>query len=413
MPPGDYRAESPLALHANTTLLGTGARLYNRVAAGTMLQLESGCRVFGLEIEGSGNGAYDEAGRGISIIGTLRNFKSQILLEDVFLHDLGGYGVYSEFAEHVRINRSRIEQIGYAGIMALSPRYWHVFRTRVQRITPGTSGNAYGISFTRVSSAGITNFPRAKSCTVEKCHIEDIPLWEGLDTHSGEDCKFIGNTVLNCKVGIALVSTGVGSNSHVAPLRNLVHGNTILGNGTGSGIQVAGAGNRGITGSWNELAEGNLLSNNSLNNCGVAGNGNEGAIYLVRTRGTIIIGNRIKEPRCNGVAFYYDNYDFLVTGNRIQDPWDDRFAAPSCVDLTSEHHTGVITGNVFAKKNSTLGNYVGVHGVRAALPATITLVLGPNENTCSTPYQGIEGGASSFPRVLWEWIKPVGLGIDR
>ena len=392
MPPGDYKSESALTLPDDTVLLARDARIYNTGAAATMIHLNSGCQVFGLELEGTGNASYVDAGRGFSIIGTVSSYKSNILLEDCYVHDFSGYGVFSEFPEHVKINRGRYFDIGHAGIQAKSPRHWNIYRTHIKGVTPGDAvGNAYGITFTRQSSTDTVNFPKPKDCAAERNLIEDVDIWEGLDTHSGEDCKFINNVVLNCKVGIAAVSTGVGSDEYAAPMRTLIQGNTIIGNGTGSGIQVAGAKVFGQVGTWNELAEGNIVANNILEDCGQAENSNNGAIYVVTTRRTVVSGNTVKRPRPHGILFYFDNYGFVIDGNSVEDPFDNVVTVPGGIVMRAENNQGIVSGNTLERLNAALGTYVAVRGIYVVSNATTFLTIGPNRNTFTTPIYGATG----------------------
>lgn len=385
IPPGNYLVTSTITIPANTIVEAYGARIFNTSTHFTLVALDSGCRVFGLEVEGAGNGSYDADGRAIAITGTLADYKQNVHLQDCYFHDLGAYAVHSSFASDVFLERCRMINVGYTGVMVFSGIRWLVSRCHIKGLGPGTSSNAYGVAFTRSSVADLVAFPRSKDCTVQFCTIEDNLIWEALDTHGGENCAFIGNTIRNCKIGIACVS----SVSVASPLRCRVIGNTITGIGGGYGIAM--------TGTAAELAQGNVILGNTLKDCGQAANDLSGAIYCASTRAAVVDGNTIEAPRPNGIIWYFDNYGFSCNGNSIQDPWDNAAALPACIICRSNNNQGTISGNTLERVNTALGTNVALRGIYVVGSTTGNILsIGPNRNTCVVAMSNTTGANFTF-----------------
>lgn len=389
LPKGTYKVSDPITMATNTTLLAYGAKIINTSAAETILQVNTGCKVLGLEIEGSGNGSYDDLGRAIAITGVVGTYKSDILIQDCFIHDVAGYGIRADFAERVRVIGGRVEDIGYAGIMGLSVTDMTIDGAHVKNLTPGTAGNAYGISLTRTSSStNLATFPRSKNSKIINCTVENNTLWEGIDTHAGEEILIQGNTLKNCKTGIAVVRSALvaGTDGH-APRNVRVIGNHIEGIATAPGISVTGA--TGVLGTPLEYAPGIVIQGNTLYNCGEAGNTLSGAIYLTDTKGAIVSGNYLRASLVAGINFYTDNKDFSATGNTIIDVWDNTVTVPGGIVLRSSYNYGTVSGNTLLREDTALGTYVSVRGISTVDPANAALTIGPNRNTFTDQYVGI------------------------
>lgn len=66
----------------------------------------------------------------------------------------------------------------------------------------GGPPNAYGISFSHLKRASNSAHPAPQRCLAGGNLIQNIPLWSGLDTHSGIGITFAHNRVYKCKIGI-------------------------------------------------------------------------------------------------------------------------------------------------------------------------------------------------------------------
>lgn len=393
-PYGSSFKVTSLTIPDNTIIIGYGAKIYSSTA-GALLSIGNGVKIYGLEIQGLGNGAYNDNDRGIQIQGTWNgtaiNYVTSVLFEDCYIHDFGGYGAHITYAKHVRFNRCKIENIGYAGILTLSCENVHVTgNSHIRNITPGSGGLAYGVTFTR--NFGVTDlvqYPRSKDCSVIDSTIEDIPLWEGLDTHGGQNIMFQNNTIRNCKVGIACVAaTGDGGTFIYGVQECTALGNHIYGLGLGYGIVFEGVSA--------DYASACIAQGNQLFRCGAQGNNINGAIRFSYTKGIVINGNTLNECYSHGISLYNENKRFSVTGNNIRDVQDNTFSLASCVGIRSTGNEGVISGNTLTRENTALNTYVSQAGILISTSTSNDIVIGINSNNCATQVSGGNGQSVKY-----------------
>lgn len=383
-----YRITSPLTVSANTTIIAFGAKIINTSGAETIFHLNSGCRILGMEVEGNGNAAYDDLGRAFSLIGTVLNYISDVVISECYIHDVSGYGVYAEFAERVKISGGRIFNSGYAGAGFLSCAGCNVSGVHIKGVGPGTAGNAYNVFFSRrATNTSLAVFPRSIDCKADFNILEDNPLWEALDTHGGENIQFIGNTIRNCKYGIAVVASRlVAGVDGYAPLNCRVIGNNISGGLDGYGIAFAGA--LGASeGSPIERASG-VISGNTLEDCGISNNSIAGAMFIHTTVGVSVVGNTLNKSRSNAICLTSDNESICIVGNMIHDAWDDVYTIPAGIAIRSSFNRAVISGNALLRDDTSLGVFVSVRGINVSIPADNETEINGNRNTFTTPYSG-------------------------
>ena len=188
--------------------------------------------------------------------------------------------------------------------MGLSIKNLHLSECLVRDLTGDGTGNAYGVSLTRkADTSDTTNYPFSSDCIVTNNIIKDIPTWHALSTHAGNNPIFSNNYIENCQIGVHLGSTtGDDSVDFASANHCVVDGNVIYGIGTGNGIEC-------MNGNINEanIGAGNVISNNTLTDCGIDDDASNGAIIIGYTKGTIITGNSIYTPYSNGISLYYKN----------------------------------------------------------------------------------------------------------
>jgi len=392
-PKGNYLVSNSLTIPADTTIFGYGARVFDTVTQRSLIIVDTGVSIYGLEVEGAGNTGYDTSGRLLSCTGTVSTYKSNIKLIDCYLHDVGRSAIEFEFVENVFIDRCRIENCGFAGFRGTAVTSNKITNSSFKGFTPGASGNVYAIAFTRREiSSDLDVYPRSKNCTVNGCVIEDATIWHGLDTHAGEHIVFSNNIIRGCSMGVSLVKTqdgGGGDNDHASQNCTVV-GNTIYGLGTGGGIVVSGAGS-GVVGTVTEYATGNVIANNTLIECGEEGNAAQGTIHIVNTKGTVISGNTLKDCYSIGIAITSDNDGYSITGNVIVDVQDDTTGACPAIKILSEYNVGTISGNTLRRINDALNTYVMERGIYISTSDNNETVIGPNYNNCVTEFAGVGG----------------------
>lgn len=365
-----------------------GAKLQTAVNGTTFLNATAALSIMGGEIYGRGNSVYTAQETLISWSGAnSAAYVSGLLIKDCTIHSVGAYGVYSLFGQEAAIENCYFYDIGYAAVLALSAVDWRIASGTVDTVSPGTSGNAYGISFSRLTTDTTTVYPFSTNCTVIGVTVQNIPLWAALDTHGGQNCQFIGNTVINCKYGVAIGSSlNTGGVYTYAPQNCKSIGNTITSAAGGNGINITGAGT--VLGTPIQNASGCASIGDTLIGGGLAGASTNGAFVAFYTEGMQIVGLTSVDALVNGICLYHDNYDFTISGGSITDPHDPSQIC-NCVCMDADYNTGVISGISTLKVNAALDTHVADRGITITVATNSSLVLGATRNTCPTHYAGI------------------------
>ncbi|MCM3359760.1 right-handed parallel beta-helix repeat-containing protein [Psychrobacillus sp. MER TA 171] len=382
---------SGLKVPDNTTIIGYGSKIYNDKKHMTLLTIGSGVKIYGLEIQGAGNKEAGVKGIGININGpNSANYAKNIVIHDSFIHDIGFYGIKAEFADNVTVTNTNIEDIGYAGIGGFSVSNFNVDKSHIKAIAPGTDGNAYGVFFSRKGSkSDLKQYPRSKDSSVTNSTIEDIPLWEALDTHGGENITFNHNKIRNAKVGIAFVNaTGDGKKGIFGTQRSTAKCNQIEGIGKGCGIIVAG--------STSDYSSGLTISGNQLTNAGKEGSSISGAICAKLTKDLIIEENTLKNSFANAISINTHNTQFLITKNKIQDVQDKTYVVPAAIAIRSTDNEGTISQNVITGDGKLSNKYVNVRGINISTKTNVKLKIGTNTNTFKLPIAGGTGSHVTY-----------------
>lgn len=382
IPAGNYLVTGTIAIPANTTVYAYGARIFDVTTHRTLVTMTSGSKLFGLELEGVDHTVIDSDGIGISIIGDdADNYKADIVIRDCYIHDMGFYGIYNNFVEDLKIINTRLINIGYGGYMGLSVENIHAIHCWVKDVT-GNGTNAYGFAFTRkANTSDTTTYPWSRDSSVMYSKIEDIPVWNALNTHAGIGIDFSHNTIINCKDGIRFGgTTGDAGVAFGAPHRCVAHGNTIYGIGTGNGINC--------NGSTATQGASNVITGNTIYQGGIDDDSNNGGIYVAYTDDTVVNGNALYQPYSNGIVFYYLNNGFSCTGNSVIDVQTTTDTAPGCITVRSQYNEGVISGNSLVRDNTDVNNYVSLIGIKISTNTNNSIKIGQNFNSCTTAISG-------------------------
>jgi hypothetical protein len=159
----------------------------------------------------SGTGVYTASEIGIIAIGT----SAAVPLSSIYigpqleLRWWGSDGIVLQYVVDFDIRGNTIHDCGYAGVHHLTTKRGTIHGNEVYNITPGTSGNAYGISGTFYGSptnsrSDANHFPIG--IDVGHNYVHDIPLWIGIDFHGAFDCDVHDNRVNNCWTAIQVAS---------------------------------------------------------------------------------------------------------------------------------------------------------------------------------------------------------------
>lgn len=318
---------------------------------------------------------------------------SNVTIEDVEIDNWGMHGILLTYVNDFGVLRNKLSNLYYTGIGTVSCIRGTVQQNKVKTVV-GTP-LAYGIFFARNSTASLVTDPRSADILCANNDVQDVPNWEGLDTHAGQRISFIGNNVKACKKGIVVGPATDGANPTFAPLDVNVMGGSVDSLVTdGSmdvGILFQGAGN--TVGSPVELATGSVIGV-TVRGHGDQSNSISAAIILQTTRGVVVMGNPIIEPSPHGVFLYHDNYEQVVWNNPVTDAWSTTQANTSAVHVNSDYQTGSLGGNSLSH-GSKSATHLNVWGLRvgSSLSNSLMQISANRFAAATTPYSIQTNGA--------------------
>jgi len=140
------------------------------------------------------------------------NLKTKnIRIEDPEIRDFGFGGIIPAYVDFFEVERFKISNIEYAGIMLLSCSNFMVYDGEVSSVgtrhPQGSSENAYGVVATRMTTSDVF-ISRSKHGIIQKVKCVWIPTWEAYDTHGGEDIIFIMCHAINCSTWMMIGGDG-------------------------------------------------------------------------------------------------------------------------------------------------------------------------------------------------------------
>jgi hypothetical protein len=366
-----YTVSTPATITRAMTVQGGSVT----ASASALLVAASNVTISGMTLRGPGGAG--SSNYAIQVSGpTDGAYLSNITLTGNTISDWDGDGVLARFVDGFTFSGNVISNISYAGIEGYSVRNGRITGNTIRNVT-GT-GNAYGIALTRGYGGGLAQNPRSSDVEVSGNTIEDVPNWEGLDTHAGQRIRFVNNTIRRCRNPIMVGASrdASGGPGIFAPLDVTVSGNVITDgdvSGRDVGIYFLGANaGSGVPGSWNELATG-VISGNTITGYGEQSNGDSAAIQIRDTSGLQVSGNTITEASPTAIEPYLNNVGFSISGNIITDPWSDSLSYAYGIYVHGDYNTGAISGNTFRR---------GTRSARSVLTEDIVVASFPH-NTVS------------------------------
>lgn len=309
----------------------------------------------------------------------------------------GAYGIALQYVNDVRVSRTKIHDVGYSGMAFLSCTHGRVMFNDVSSITPGTSGNAYGISCTHDSTgynadsevlAGRQRTATNPFCIdFHVCHneVSDIPVWRAIDFHGGFECKANHNTIYNTKYPIGMSSSS-GDAINYAGQNNEVNYNTIASTRRdGSATTVATLDGTAILINGGSSAQhinpqcvGNVIDGYGLNSA------SSGSIEATQVRNANITYNRLRNWQRYGI--FSNEGDGTIAGNIF-----DAVANASnsrCIWNDSSTYGWTIEHN----RHEAHGGTVAAEGLRIT-SSNPRCVVGSNYFEQATlPYVNADGG---------------------
>lgn len=248
----------------------------------------------------------------------------------IFNNIHSGYCICFTKSEFLSIRYNNIDHYSYSGIMFMNGCInCDVSYNRVYDGRDTSTSNRYPIS---ISGYLLVADRPAQNIKVYNNYIEDLsPYWEGIDSHSCENCEIVGNRIINTAYGIMLTSPTTPTLATGNSVSNvLVKNNYISTNGSGgvaNGI-IASVGVNGRGGVQNVRIENNrilILNNTSVHTSIAAGIGIRSSSRLLS-----ILNNYINNS-ARGISLSEGAVSVLIEGNDIE---GGLTAADSGIDLS-------------------------------------------------------------------------------
>jgi hypothetical protein len=402
---GCYKITSPLVIARALTLQGRNSAICQTRDATVGLSISaSNVQIDGLVLTGPGSSAMNDPSRAIQISGTFNSgspptYISDVSVTNTVISQWNAYGIYAAYVDRLTVSHNTFRNIVYSGISVISGTNGKIAYNTIDTIngnsTPG--GNAYGIALSRLQLDGgeLVSQPRTSNFSVYGNVVRNVPTWEGIDTHCGQQIAITGNTVQNTYYGIAAgPCQNALSVQAYAPLQVTISGNNVD-SGVTDGSRENGIHLIGVSSS--ARATGAIVGN-SIKGSGSQTNGISGGIVIEDTAGVPVVGNTIVNAAPTGITVYTDNVGFTVSGNSIVDPWTNSGGVGEAVGvrLASNSNTGTITGNSFST-NGLSATYLltsagtGI-GVRVDSAGGNAVELGRNQSAAAI-YLYDPGGA--------------------
>lgn len=385
-----YVPEGTFKISTNNVQVPAGTKITGR---GTVYQSQSGWEglvvagsnvtIEGITVKGprSAPGTYVGGEYAIQVVGASKDSrKTNITIRNVKMDLWGAYGVYMQFVKDFTISGCSVTNMGYTGIGVLSGEDGLIESTLVNNITPGSSGDMYGISLTIGGGTEADN-PRTARVKVANCTISNV-AWEALDSHGGIDFVFEGNTFIDNGNSIALVNSAY----------NAVENTTISGN---TFVQLAArpAKNSAIQ-AWGSSTS----QDTRVRNLVVTGNAIRGHSYgldLKYTRGAVVSNNTFDRV---ANAIHSDGWnDAFVFSNNSFDDLNSNTVNTAAIQLSGYgYDNGTIANNTLTRGGNT-DTYVSQFGVNVTgTPPSVSLRVIDNDFRAATHTKYAASDMSQF-----------------
>ena len=159
----------------------------------------------------------------IAASGTSSTPLRRVTVDKVIIDKSRYHGVWLEWCEDVKVTGTSITDFQYGAVMLVSVTRGEVSGCIIRNgLQEGGLVNAYGIAATDLVN---TVAGRSKDILITRNVVDNIPKWEGIDTHGGERITITDNIVTRCRDGIAAVAGN--SSRATAPKDLVISGNTI------------------------------------------------------------------------------------------------------------------------------------------------------------------------------------------
>jgi hypothetical protein len=213
------------------------------------------------------------------------------------------YGLLARFCESVSVLDNTITDVSYAAVMFESSRNSRVGSNTIRRVTGRP--NAYGIAVSR-KTGPLADYPLSSGFEIFSNRISDVPYWEGIDTHGGQDIEIHDNEIINARIGLMMTYS-----EGFAPRRCRAHHNVVR---AGTASPQTGA---EIVGLPSQHAEDCAIEYNSIDGFGTTGSVNGGSVRVQYADRPKVVWNRITNSLQSALVLFGDVQDADVSDNTI------------------------------------------------------------------------------------------------
>ncbi|MFI3198160.1 MAG: right-handed parallel beta-helix repeat-containing protein [Methylococcaceae bacterium] len=368
-PKGIYNTigQITIAYSIETIGEGKGNTIINCTSLGTnkaaFLATASNCSFKDFTLVGPSTAAYVADEQGIWLYGTSGSPKSGGVINNIEVYNFGSSGINAEYYHKTSVVGCYVHDCGYIGISGSSVNDFIATNNTVDTITPGTGGEAYGITLSVRNSEAVP-----KRFVIDGNTINNVLSWEGIDTHGGQYGVISNNTITKCRLGINVSPTPT---THEAPNRISIIGNVIDASFISSPFRAIGSGGYDVS----HIASGIVCAGNTISGMGDATLYVEGAIMFKFTKDLIVSNNSIADPNGTGISLYDANNNCTVIGNTVAIVQSGSVNASGIV-VNASGQTGIIT-------NNNIEAIAGQFGIYAASP-NLGVLCGNNQIVASS-----------------------------
>jgi hypothetical protein len=351
-------------------------------------------QLIGIELQGPGNDVFDLTSIGVWQGGTNNAPAAPTYVDggkvvDCYIHDFRFGAIQNIYVAGFEARDVTIRNVGYFGIMTLSGRGTRLHRIDVDTIFPGTSGNAYGIMFTRYNGTETTE-PRSSDAICSDSRVKNNLIWEGFDTHGGDRILFVDCVAENVSVGFSLTPASDASDAQTfAPKRcGFVRCKAIgaLGDETkrSMAFSISGA-STGL--SVVDYAEDCFVDEFYAKGYGYDRSGASiGSGVLTAT--LRFVGSKIRFDGSNGGGIYLAQENTHYTFRDLMvNQWQSEYRDVSAFYIADADNLGHVDGYIFTR-GVTSGTYASARGFSAAVATTFSYRNGRNEAPTKTNFSG-------------------------
>lgn len=340
----DWVITEPVEIAVPMTLRFDGGSIATGAHISLLRVTSSDVRVQGAVLRGA-DGTVSGAGRGIHVAGDPARPIRRVVISGGSIADLSHDGVLLEHVEDFAVSGLAISEVGYAGVLMFSCTDGLVNENVIDSVhQPAPYVNSYGIEAVRATTGGVDQFPRSARIVIADNVVRGVRLWEGIDTHGGEDIDILRNRVEDCRVGIALVPSkdeADATKTKYAPRACRAVGNTVTRSfrGSGSGIIVRGAGE--VVDSPAERATGAILDNVVDG----YGDGDRDAPILVYLTESLLVAGNTLRGLGRAVSVYHSNSDLTIARNEVAGLEPLGSSRRAGISVVATANSGVLVSN--------------------------------------------------------------------